>query len=93
MTNGLLIEKIWDSFITSTNMGVYSGSLLLLSLTGNYYLWKKFDESKKIHKKYEEILTILEPILTKIVDEKKLSKSNVEDVKKVREMIKFKLLK
>ena len=79
--------------MTSTNSGLISGGLMTMSLAGNYLLWKKLDDFKKVQEQYSNMFTILEPILTKIVDGKKLSNSDIEDVKKVREILKFKTIK
>ena len=54
---------------------------------------EKAECSKIIQREYEKIFMILEPILTKIVNEEKLSNSDIEDIKAIRNQIKFKIQK
>jgi hypothetical protein len=86
-------DDIFNYLIASTNIGGASAGILGLSVLGNYYQYRKIKEYSEDFKKFENLFTILEPILTKIINNQKLSSSDIDDIKKVREIIKFKSLK
>jgi len=92
-----ILSKIFDFFLTSTNVGGISGGILTASLLGNWYLYRKLGDYKELQISYERLCGILEPIFTKLIDNEKileknkiLSPSDIGDLKNVRNIMKFK---
>ncbi len=63
-----LPDWMWENFLTYTNTGLVSGGFMFMSVAGNYYLWKSLEEYKKTAKSYEMVFSIIEPILTKLIN-------------------------
>jgi hypothetical protein len=86
-------EKVLNYVLTSTNVGMVSSGLIIASAYGNWWLWQKLKDYKVSQEEYEKIFIVLEPILTKIINEEKISPAEIEDVKQIRGLIKFKFVK
>ena len=82
---------IWAWFCA--NFGLISGSALTLSFLGNAYLFKKFMDNNKSEEWYLNLLKEVEPLLVKIMNEEKFTKTEVKDAEKIRDIIKSKIRK
>jgi hypothetical protein len=86
-------DKVINYITTSTNAGFISGSLIVASLYGNWYLYKKLEDYKITQVEYERIFIVLEPILTKVINKQEVTPAEIEDVKHIVSQIKFKIKK
>jgi hypothetical protein len=88
-----IFDGIMDKIITSSNMGLFSSAVFIGSLYGNYYLFNKMNEFKDSQEEYVKLFIILEPILTKIISKEVITEAEIDDIKRIRGIIKFKFVK
>ena len=91
MSNPFIEESIgW--MISSTEAGGIPLLILISSLSLNYFLFKKMMESIKIQKKFTDLLKSLQPLLSKIINGQSLSTTDMEDLRIIRNLIKYGIL-
>jgi len=86
-----ILAELWSWLTVNSSMGYVLNTAFIGSIGGNVYLLKKLNEVNKSESKYIDLLKKMEPLLAKIIDQKKFSPSEIEDAKTIRNIIKFNL--
>jgi len=89
-----LEDVIWNkiiAFITSNPL-IANSSIGIMILSNIYFIKKSNDRNKEL-KNYIGLFKDIEPLLTKIIDEKKFTKSEIQEAIRIKNKIKSDIIK
>ncbi len=80
--------ELWNWLSLNSPFGTVMNLMFVCSLGGNVLLGKKVLADIKTEKFYIGLLKDVEPLLTKIIDGKRFTDSEIEEAKQIKNIIK-----